>query len=530
MAGMQHPGGHMGGHPNQAMMQGMHPGVSGPQVTQGPMVTGMPQGPGTPAPGHMPGNSMAMAHLGPQQHMFQQGNPQMNYAQMANPQMHQQAMLRQRMMQQMQQHGPGGMPMGMPNNPNFSQAQLAQMKMNMQPMQMQQMQQNPQLQQQYRNQQQHQQQIMAAHAQSQQQAAMIHQQRAQQMQMSRSQEQQHQQQAAQQAQQQTSQPPQPQPTPAPQNQPLSQPTPQPQPTPAQTPVPQNKAQPPPQQAPPPSAGQQTPQQGPPQNQATPQIKQGESEEEPQIKQQDPGPGMIMQDIPKEMFHGMAILQLLLFQDSLACPQKAMDIDWWAETIPKYFSPFGQLQIKLVASGHDKAFSLHMASLARFFHSHFAAGIKQIQLSSYDHVQNKSPTGQTIVQSTSASLTYVFGNDIRVTTTGSMLVLFDEFNKIIRFDLVTSGWTEYLPRAMATAALAAQRSPPQNVKQSPKASNKNVKKVQQQEPSEHKVEAPSSGVTMYGVPPYVQQFLEVRHVTIPSLANTNRFRLLKSVNK
>jgi hypothetical protein len=48
--GGQHPGAHIGGHPGAGMMQGMHPGVSGPQVI-GPMVTGMPPGPGTPAPG-----------------------------------------------------------------------------------------------------------------------------------------------------------------------------------------------------------------------------------------------------------------------------------------------------------------------------------------------------------------------------------------------------------------------------------------------------------------------------------------------
>ena len=79
MAVGQHPGAHMGTHPGPGMMQGMHPGVSGPQVTQGPMVTGMPPGAGTPAPGGPMQNAHAMAHLGVgQQQMFQQQNPQMN--------------------------------------------------------------------------------------------------------------------------------------------------------------------------------------------------------------------------------------------------------------------------------------------------------------------------------------------------------------------------------------------------------------------------------------------------------------------
>jgi hypothetical protein len=514
MAAMQHPGGHMGGHP-PGMMQGMHPGVSGPQVTQGPMVSGMPQGPGTPAPGHMPGNNMAMAHLGPQQHMFQQQNPQMNFAQMgpnAQQQLQHQAMVRQRMMQQMQQQSQQGMPMNMQNNPNFNQAQLAQMKMNMPiQQQMQQLQQNPHLQQQFRTQH-HQQQLMAVHAQQQQQAALAQQRaQAQAMQLSRSQGEQ---QAAQVAQQQTTQPPQPHATPAPQNQAQSQPTPQPQPTPTQTPVPQNKA-PPPQQTPA-AANQHTPQQAPPQTQ-TPQVKQGDGEEEVHIKQPDPGVGLVMPEMPKEpmSYTGQAILQLIMFQDSLACPARPHDVDWWSDVIAKHFSPFGQLKMQLfnAQTGNDKSFLLHTQSLARFYYTHFIYGIKQIQLSALDHIQRKQENGQTFVQCNTASLTYVFDNDIRVSTTGSMIVLFDEFNKILRLDLMTAGWQEYIPRQLVTNALAQQRSPTQSTKQSPKAANKNVKKVQQQSQTEQpEVHAPSSGVGDWGIPPRLVQFLEVSCLT------------------
>lgn len=520
MGGMQHPGGHMGGHPGPGMMQGMHPGVSGPQVTQGAMVSGMPQGPGTPAPGHMPGNSMAMAHLGPQ-HMFQQQNPQMNFSggMPGNPQaMQQQAVMRQRMLAQMQQaQQQQGMPMNMVNNPSFNQAQMAQMKMNNMPIQqqMQHMQQNPNMQGFPRNSQHHQQQLMAAHAAQAHQAAMA-QHRAQQMQLSRSQEQQQQQAQQQSLQQpqpqaQTSQPPQSHPTPAAQSQPQSHPTPQPQPTPSQTPVSQTKSQPPPQQSSAGAANQHTPQPQPPQNQPTPQVKQNEGDDEPQIKQQDHAAALMMQDIPKEsIINGQCILQLILFQDSLACPQRPQEIDSWHECIAKYFSPFAQMKMQLFNSvtASDKAFLLQYASLARFYHAHFIGGIKQILLSSYDHNQKKQPTGETIVQSTSASLTYVFNNDIRVSTSGSLLVLFDEFNKIVRFDIMTNGWQEYIPRPMATAAMQASRSPTQNSKQSPKM-NKNVKKLQQQGQNDPPLVAPSSGVNEWGITPHIQQFLEVR---------------------
>jgi hypothetical protein len=50
-------------------MQGMHPGVSGPQVTQGPGVTGMPQGVGMGTGVGVP-SAHAMSHLGPSHAQF----------------------------------------------------------------------------------------------------------------------------------------------------------------------------------------------------------------------------------------------------------------------------------------------------------------------------------------------------------------------------------------------------------------------------------------------------------------------------
>lgn len=487
MAGMQHPGGaHMGGPPGPGMMQGMHPGVSGPQVTQGPMVTGMPQGPGTPAPGPMHNGSMAMAHLGPQQHMFQQQNPQMaGFGQMPmNSQ--QQAMLRQQMMQRMQAQQQGQMPMGMPNNPGFNQAQ---MKMAGMPMhQQQQMQAN---QQQNMQQLAHQQRIMQAHHQQQQAAnhaaalAVQHQQRqqqaSQQMQLTRSQE------------QQTSQPPQSHPTPAPQNQgpPQSQPTPQNQP-PQPQPKPQSQPQPATSQAANPPAQI---------------VKQNENEEEVQIKQQDLAAAAMMQDMPKEqMMIGHSILQLVMFQDSLASPERPDDLSYWEEVIRKYFAIGGLLKQQFLSPRNniDKSFQLQYPSLARFYHAHFGSGIRQILLQSYDHVQGRTPSGHMVVNSSSASLTYVFHNDIRVTTQGELSVIFDESNKIIRFDLLTHRWQEYIPKTLLMPS-----SPEQ--KQSPKM-NKNIKKMQQQGKGSNSgnsgLNIPSSGIGEWGVPNRLIAFLEV----------------------
>jgi len=486
MAGMQHPGmAHMGGQPGPGMMQGMHPVVSGPQVTQGPMVTGMPPGAGTPAPGGpMHNGSMAMAHLGPQQHMFQQPtNPQMNFAQMPmNAQ--QQQMLRQRMMHLQHQQQQQGMPMGMPGGPHFSQAQMAQLKaMNNMPSTFQQHMQMQAANQQAHTiqQQQQQQRMMAAHQQAALAAQNQHRAQAQQMQMSRSQEQ-------------TTQPPQPHPTPAPQSQPQPQPQPsaqpQPQPQPPQ-PKPQPQAQPPATQPP---------------SQASQPVKVNEPEDEPQMKQQPPDipNAMLMQQIPKQQdSSGQCILQLNMYKDSLAYPERPNDLDCWEEIIRRFFSPFGYIRQQLFSNrgGGDKSFQLQFASLARFYHAHFASGVKQIILQSFDHNQSKLPNGGVHIWSTNASLTYVFHNDIRVITNGSLKVSFNEMNKIEHLNMCTSGWQEYIPRSALTLPL----SPDQ--KQSPKMS-KNIKRAQGKLAPSSSI--PSPVVGEWGVPNHVFQFLEVCH--------------------
>ncbi|OCT44219.1 hypothetical protein CLCR_00584 [Cladophialophora carrionii] len=489
--GMQHPGAaHMGGQPGPGMMQAMHPGVSAPQVTQGPMVTGMPPGAGTPAPGPMH-NGMAMAHLGPQQAMFQQNHPQMNYGQgMITPQQ-QQFMARQRMMQQMAQGQ--GMPMGMPNAQGFNQAQLQQMKMGMgmHP----QMPMNPNhpqmqsLQHQHNQQQALRAQQAQAHAQQHaiQMAAAAQNQRAaaQQMQMTRSQEQ-------------TSQPPQPQPTPAPQTQPPQQPPPttQPQQQPAQ-PKPQ-----PPQVPPAPNAQQTQP--------VNPPVKTTEPEEEPQIKQQpDAPPNMMMSDLGKQdAFGGQCILRLIMYQDLLANPERPHDLEYWEHLIGQFFSPFGSLRQQFFSnkSGGDKSFQLQFPSLARYYHSYFAAGVRQILLQSYEHTQTKTANGGVHITSSNASLTYVFDNDLRVTTSGQLRVLFNDMQVIEHLNISCSGWQEYIPRN----ALLQTSSP--EMKQSPKITNKNVKRTQGKGtgPIMGPV-IPSSGVGEWGVPQHISQFLEIAEV-------------------
>ena len=487
MAGMQHAGGpHMGGPGGPAMMQGMHPGVSAPQ-SQGPMVTGIPTGPGTPAPGGMQ-NPMAMAHLGPQQHMFQQqgGNPQMFQNMPMNVQ--QQQMMRHQMMQRYaQQQQQGGMPMQLPNGmPQMSAQQMAQMKMGMMPQHQMQMQGHQNAQQALAQQQQHQQQLMRAQAQQQAVLAVQNQQRqvSQQMQMSRSQE------------QPTTQPPQPHPTPAPQAppQPQSQPTPQSQPpTSAPTKAP----------APLPAAANQPP------NQGTPQIKQGDGEDEPQIKQQDNGGPAIPQDVPKEqIMHNQrqqALLQLISLQNILASPGQPQDLDSWETVVDKFFSPVGffRHQFRLPDTGQDKVFTLQYTTIARYLHNHYINGIKQLLLSSYGHTFQQVSPVEPYLTSSAASWTYVYHNDVRITMQGTLRVLFDEQCRMTRLEIACENWMEYLPRHSLI---------PASPDQTKDGKNKNAKK--NQAPSNPNMTVhmvPNRTVGPYGVTNKLWGWLEVsRH--------------------
>merc|ERR1711939_1161036 len=128
----------------------------------------------------------------------------------------------------------------------------------------------------------------------------------------------------------------------------------------------------------------------------------------------------------------------------------------------------------------------------------------ILLQSYDHNQNKLPNGGVHIWSTNASLTYVFGNDIRVTTTGQLRVIFDEFQKIDHLNISTSGWQEYIPRN----ALLQPASPEET--KSPKV-NKNLKRAQGKAAGPTQPIIPSSGVGEWGVPNHIFQFLEIAEV-------------------
>jgi hypothetical protein len=498
----------MGGHPGAAMMQGMHPGVSGPQVT-GPMVTGMPPGPGTPAPGGPIQQAHAMAHLGSaQQAMFQQHNPQMNFGLHPQAAQHQNIMARQRQQmiqaQQAQQAQQHGIPVSMPNGQAINQAQFAQIRHNAQAsgmnLPMQQQIQIMQAQAQHQQQQQQQQQQPHNLQQAQQQQQLIAQQQAHQAAMQAQQQQQQQRQvAAQQMQLSQSQEPNTQP-------PQSQSTPAPQPPP-QIQRPPNLQQ-----------QQQQPLQGQPQgqnaNNQQPQQQQGQAmqqQREQQMTQQDAlnqqkvaamNMQRNMQEMQKPMV-GVSILRLVQYQDHLGNPERPDELDYWESFVAKFFSPEGVLRQQLWNSKNkgDKTYRIEYPSLPRFYLAHFTGGIDQIWMSVLGASEKALVhAGHHTVWSGMASTKYAYKNGNAVITMGQVKVNFDSENRIELLDITTTSWKEYVP-------LLTPKSPPDQ-KESPKI-NKTIKRQQPKPaPSPPSPPIPESKVNEYGVPKPLMQFLEV----------------------
>ncbi|RMZ77615.1 hypothetical protein DV737_g4298, partial [Chaetothyriales sp. CBS 132003] len=224
-------------------------------------------------------------------------------------------------------------------------------------------------------------------------------------------------------------------------------------------------------------------------------------------------------IPKEhMFPNQkenAILQLTLFQNSLANPSNGQELSCWDAIVRKFFSPFGTLRHQFVRpdAGQDnktfirpddgkeyKTFLLHYSSLARYLHAHFLSGITQILLQSYDHPKVSGQSSEILVSCPKASLTYVFDNDVRVSTQGALTASFDETNKITRLEIAARAWEEYLPRSVLTPT-------------SPKDSKVKVTKKNQAQAGANLIPhlVPVKSVGAFGVPQKIWSWLEVIEV-------------------
>lgn len=217
-------------------------------------------------------------------------------------------------------------------------------------------------------------------------------------------------------------------------------------------------------------------------------------------------------------NGQTILRFLMFQEKL-CPalEDAQRLGYWEDFVQAHFSPYGVLRQQLFTpkTRSDKAYQVQYASLARFYHAHFASGVREMRMETLRCTETKLPNNGWNFSSFKAHVTYIYDNDIRVTTEGSIQCNFDLANRIEHLDIKTRGWSEYVPRSL----WRVPDSPDQ--KQSPKMS-KNLKRPQQKAPVAPSG-PPASCIGDWGVPEYVVQFLEVCRQHCHFLIFTNSHR-------
>ncbi|KAI8662831.1 hypothetical protein LRP88_07042 [Fusarium phalaenopsidis] len=573
-AGMGHPG--VAGHP---MGPGMphNPGQQGapnagiPHQFGGPMVSA-PGAQVNPAlmggmpPGANP-NAHALQHLNPaQQQMFQQqqlqhfGNPQAIAAMRQQQLLQHQQQARHLMAQQaFQANMQGGMPMNMAQM-NLNPQQLHQLRAaRMGPGQQHPQAQAIMAQQLALQQQQHQQQQQqAAHAQQQMQGGPNPGQQMQMNAQSMQNMQQNQLAAAslqnQMANQQGQQP-QGQPQPQPQSQP-PQPGQQPQQTPQQssqagTPAPtgpQTPAQTPnstpaqPNQMPPGHSQPQVPQ-TPAQSQAQPQPQpQAQPQPQPQAPTQQQQHqmnaaaqqlaiqnSMLQQQQRRDNMKGQCLLKLMQFSEHLSGYPGSKgrdDLSYWNAFVARFFSQNGvfrhSLHITDAEDTTDKQYEIAYPAIARYFHTHFGSGVKNMQLIMDKGVTDRPLPGDChCIENSKASLVYWFETGSHLVASGTLRAQFDAEQKIELFEFLTTSHEEYISRKQVIDAAKpahmwmkewhkANSQDGKSPELSKKGKGRQLKSPQTQ-PPEVLVDLPEAAVNSKGVTQAVFQFLEIVEV-------------------
>ncbi|PBP23747.1 Topoisomerase II-associated protein PAT1 [Diplocarpon rosae] len=524
MAVQHNPG--QQGQPGPGMQQ-MQMGASGPgpQVSQGAvMMGGMPPGAAGPS-------QHALHHLNPnaqQQFMQQQlfaGNPQLQMQQQA---MRQQAQA-QRQAMLAQQYS--GMPMGMQNGMNqMTQAQYHAMRGNpmARPVNL------PQ------------------HLQQQQQQVAEHSLQQQQQQQHAAQQHHHQhqillaQQLAIQQQAGNNNPGQPQMNPQHQNAQaqaamMQQQQQQQQQAQAAAAAQQNQGQP---QA---QAQSQQPQQ--PQQNSQPQAQQPQQVPQQQqqagMQQQQAVHAAMLQRQQGEKYKGQCLMKLMQFSDHLSqfgvsldsqslhvfnktqrrdiqVSKQREDLAYWSNFVERFFSTKGVLRhsVWLVDETSNKQYEITFPALARYFHTHFESGIRNMQMVMERGTEKDLGNGH-YVESPKSSFVYWFDNGSQLVANGTLKAHFDVEQKIELLEFITSNHEEYIPRNQVLNAARPMHewgkewhkvNSPLDGKQSPEMNKKKAKTMKSPPQPPPEFDIPESKVkSSMGITPAVFRYLEFAEV-------------------
>lgn len=190
-----------------------------------------------------------------------------------------------------------------------------------------------------------------------------------------------------------------------------------------------------------------PQQAPPNTQAPSQQaqqapQQANMQQQQQAQQQQQQAAAMLQQQAQqrqgEKFKGQCLMKLMQFGDHLAnfgvsskplqaymangaqrlaaqASKQTDDLNYWLNFRDRFFSPKGVLRhsVWVVDDSSNKQYEIAFPALARYFHTHFESGIKNMQMIMEKGTEKELPNNGHYIESQKSSFVYWFDNGAQV---------------------------------------------------------------------------------------------------------------------
>ncbi|KAG5662232.1 hypothetical protein KAF25_004471 [Fusarium avenaceum] len=238
---------------------------------------------------------------------------------------------------------------------------------------------------------------------------------------------------------------------------------------------------------------------------------------------------ILQQQRRDSMKGQCLLKLMQFSEHLSGfpgSKGRDDLSYWNGFVMRFFSPNGvfrhSLHITDAEDTADKQYEIAYPAIARYFHTHFGSGVKNMQLIMDKGVTDRPLPGDChCIENSKASLVYWFETGSHLVASGTLRAQFDAEQKIELFEFLTTSHDEFISRKQVIDAAKPahmwmkdwHKTNSQDGK-SPELSKKGKGrqlKSPQTQPPEVLVDLPDSAVNSKGVTEAVFQFLEIVEV-------------------
>lgn len=225
--------------------------------------------------------------------------------------------------------------------------------------------------------------------------------------------------------------------------------------------------------------------------------------------------------------GACLLKLMLFSENLSGPPGPKgkdDLGYWTDFVQQFFSQRGIFRHTMIIrdgedQGQEKQYEIAYPALARYFHTHFDSGVKNMHLIMDRGTTDRSlPNDCHFIENTKASMVYWFEGGSHLVANGVVRAQFNNEQKFELFEFTAHSHEEYISRRLVIQAArpahnwvkAWHNLNTQDTKQSPEMSKKGKQRpVKAPTGPPPDLDLPDSAVKSdMGVTEAVFQFLEI----------------------